>query len=457
MIRVFLVAEDLRDAVRAVVPEDVILAVLQASEPAGRITMPEPEPGWNVTAAIAREQEADQVRAALEGSAYHGTPVVAVAHNRPDDLARDLMALLLRDMRAAEADAGEARAAAAVLRRENMTLNSRFRAVESFLYALGNPEFSQALSWQGGAASVQMAPGSSLSQALPLNAVGIAAVDLWFAEVLGPALSDLEVALVDAAGVRSLLHPLVPDVETGWLRFALSEPLAGQGRDCRLELRWSGERALRLGLGLPVPDRRFAATTEGRALSETLALRVWKSLPGVRLPAPAPILPTGRLVEVGSAELVLPARLPAPALLAQPNNVQDHVSSEFWHNENAIIVHPSRQGAVCAIVRDIEVGRVSHVSALVNVGHARAPALNFCIGIAPQGAVDEDGLWQRRMGAWLTGLPAHGWGEVHAFAPEPIEGRMDLLLATALATDGPNDMSWGLFRGFRIGQAEPGA
>ena len=33
---------------------------------------------------------------------------------------------------------------------------------------------------------------------------------------------------------------------------------------------------------------------------------------------------------------------------------------------------------------------------------------------------------------------------------ERIEGRADILLAASLATDGPNDMSWGLFRGFRI-------
>ena len=50
----------------------------------------------------------------------------------------------------------------------------------------------------------------------------------------------------------------------------------------------------------------------------------------------------------------------------------------------------------------------------------------------------------------VHGLPPHGWSQAHCIPVEPIVGRADILLAVSLASDRPNDLSWGLFRGFRI-------
>ncbi len=290
-----------------------------------------------------------------------------------------------------------------------------------------------------------------------MNAVGLAAIDLWFPEVVTPSIGALAVRVEDASGQVHPLQPAGPEMglETGWMRFILPQPIPGVGRDCRLRVEWSGDSTISLGLGPAVPDQRFrACATDGPAPDETLALRVWQSIGGARLPGCAPLISAGQAVSIRDAQFVSAGALPRPELLASPLQASDHVSTAYWRKEDMILVHPSRSGPCCAIIRNVDLAGLSHVSALVTVGHDRAPHLNFCIGVAPHGLVDQDGFWQRRMGPWVTGLPARGWAQAHCIPVEPITGRADLLLAVSLAGDVPNDFSWGLFRGFRFSTGE---
>lgn len=334
-----------------------------------------------------------------------------------------------------------------------MDLATRLREIEVLLHGLGSPQFSKALSWQPGGSVLTLTPGQSVGQVLPISAVSLTAIDLWFPQVVMPVIDDLAVTIEDAAGQVYPLQPVNPDMglETGWLRFGLAEPIPGVGRDCRVKLTWSDEASISLGLSQAVPDPRFRATlSAGRGPDETLALCAWQSLGGIRLPACAPAFSTGRVVSILKAEFIRASALPRPQLLAMPVLATDHVSTAFWEKEDAILVHPSRSGPACAIIRGVDLAGLSHLSALVNVGHARAPSLNFALGVAPQGAVDEDGHRQRRLGPWVTGIPAQSRGQAHCLPVEPITGKADILLATSLATDVPNDLSWRLFRGLRF-------
>ncbi|MFT4012594.1 MAG: DUF6212 domain-containing protein [Paracoccus sp. (in: a-proteobacteria)] len=369
----------------------------------------------------------------------------------------DLIDILLNRAVNSEEDAGRARLSAAILRRENGDLEENLKSVENFLYTLGNPRFMRALSWEPVGSMVTLAPGAELAQRLPVGAASVAAVDLWVPAGLREDLARLTLHLVCASGQSHDLarSPALAGVDAGWMRFVLPAPLPGPEQDCVLRLTWTGAQPFALGLGHAVPDPSFAARLAGTPGEErVLAVRVWKSLPGVRLPEPGLLLPDRAPVLPGDAGFISPAELPLPELFAVPPLATDHVSTAFWESEDAIMVHPSRQGAVCAVIRDVELPALAHISALVNVGHPRAPSLNFSVGVAPHGQVDEDGYWQRRMGPWVHGLPAHGWSQAHCIPVETIMGRADILLAVSLASDMPNDMSWGLFRGFRISRRD---
>lgn len=374
----------------------------------------------------------------------------------PEDtskLAMDIIQLLMERLKRTEEDAGCARLSASILRRENLALEENLKSVENFLYTLGNPRAMRALSWDPVGKLVAIASGEALVQQLPVGAASISAVDIWLPNGQRAALSGLECRLLCASGQGHTLlaTPALGGLDAGWVRFSLPAPLQVPEQDCALRLSWRGTDDFVMGLGNAVPDRRFAAHLDsGETQDHVLALRVWKSLPGVRLPEPAPSLGGEGPAPLDDAGFLSPSDLPRPELFASPPLVDDHVSASFWENEDAIMVHPSRHGPVCAVIRDVELPALSHLSALVNVGHPRSPSLNFSVGVAPHGAVDEDGYWQRRMGPWVHGLPPHGWSQAHCIPVEPIVGRADILLAVSLASDRPNDLSWGLFRGFRI-------
>ena len=379
--------------------------------------------------------------------------MIELDRQQPEACGPALINFLISEVTSARREAGEAHFLAASLRTEGCGIEARLREIESLLYSLGNPQFSNALSWHPTGAMLTLESGESVTQTLPLNAVSLTAIDLWFPQVILPVIEALAVEVEDAAGQVYPMRAASPDLglETGWFRFSLPEPIAGSSRDCRVKANWLGVGKISLALGLSVPDPRFGATLDtGIVHEQTLAMRVWHSIGGVRLPPCTPVLSTGHPVSIRQSEFVTPSSLPLPQVFALPIQATDHVSTAYWENEDSVLVHPSRTGPVCAIIREVDLAGLSHISALVNVGHVRSPSLNFAIGVAPHGLVDEDGFWQRRIGPWITGLPARGWGQVHCVPVEAITGKADLLLAVSLATDVPNDLSWGLFRGFRF-------
>ncbi len=446
-----LVLVDVRalDVVRRHLPDEIQAQGVDTAESAG-FNLVSDRP---VVGGVALTGQGASLRAALSDGPFHDLPIAELDPDQPDAVPVTLFRLLLTGLQGAYQQMGDARSAAALLRGEKIAMETRFREIENLLYTLGSPQVVNALTWPAAGGMLTLAQGQTVAQVLPLNVVSLTAIDLWCPQVLTPQIAQLSVAVEDVSGAIYKMQPAAPELglETGWLRFVLAAPVDGIGRDCRLVVRWSGEGSIRLALGQPVPDKRFQATIlDGSATDETLSLRVWKSVGGVRLPSCTPSTAGARSVSIRSADFLSAGNLPRPQIFASPPASTDHVSAAYWHNEDSILVHPSRSGAACAIIRDVDLAGLSHLSALVTVGHNRAPHMNFAVGVAPHGAVDDDGLWQRRLGTWAVGVPPHGWAEAHCFPVEPITGRADILLATSLATDVPNDLSWGLFRGFRI-------
>ena len=170
---VFFVQEGLRDQIAAIMPADCVECVglsdgmaairrLDGRRPAGVIT------GKGAAAKMPALPAALQMLPRLEFDPRN-----------QKKLAADIIGLLLDQMNSVESDAGSARLAASILRNENNALEESLKAVEDFMYSLGNPRYMKSLSWEPVGQIARIEPRSVAEQVLPLSIACIAAVDLW--------------------------------------------------------------------------------------------------------------------------------------------------------------------------------------------------------------------------------------------------------------------------------------
>ncbi|AXC49591.1 hypothetical protein DRW48_07705 [Paracoccus suum] len=386
-----------------------------------------------------------------------GLPDLAVA--ALEDAITAVPAALAARLAAAERDAGIARRSAALLRRETEEVSRRLNTLEAFIWGLGGPRQMQALHWPP-ADRIAHAPAADavLTQRLPIDSPGIAAVDLWLPDAGESEARELSVAILDSEGT---VHALRLDDgalrrDDGWLRFLAPAPLAGDRQDCSLQLSGADPK-LSLGLGPAVPDPDFALhgsdTQDGEDSDRTLALRVWRATGGAGL-----TITEGGAGRPGNAfaQRIRPADMPRPSLLATPRGAKDYVATAFWAGEDAILVHPSAGGPVCALLQRVPLAGLTRLSAVVHAARRDGPPVAFALGVSQSGNITEDN-WADHLGPWVT-LPPGGWGEVHApLKAAAMSGeRCDVALATAVAGGASNDNAWALFRAFRaVGRFEP--
>lgn len=389
----------------------------------------------------------DATRDALVAAGLAHLPV-AVWQDDP----AGLVLALATTLEATLADAGAARRASALLRRENEALNRRFKALENFVWTLGGPHTSLALSWAPGAGiALPSGEGRKVRQRLPIDVSALAAVELLLPEADPEDAATLDVAIEDSEG---RCHPLQLATGAawrmdGWLRFATEQPLSIDPQDGALVIT-APQADMIFGLGLPVPDPDFTADGLEGAGEATLALRVWKGIAGTA----GQMAPTAPAIAGLQHERVMPSDLPAPTLLAKPTETHDYVKTEFWTREDAFLVHPSENGPVCAVIPRVPAGSLQRLSAVVCNGRSDSAVLGFALGFAPAGQATAEN-WPDFIGEWLF-LPPEGWGEVHAppRRSDMTGGQLwDVLLASCVAGNASDDGAWALFRAFRFSQA----
>jgi hypothetical protein len=373
-------------------------------------------------------------------------------------LCSNLLALVER----AETSAAHAHKANARLRADLMALQDGFSAFDSVFYQLGAPAFSRVLAIPAGTQEVSAPepPAGSegdgsqptrdffVEQVLPVSQRGVGGVELFVTRLPRRSGSSLTIALGDAPHGPAI-EALWSDLVAGWNRFVFPRAIDGDRVEAKLSVRTTlvGTDTAGFGLGPPVPLRRFRLSTNGTSPPDsTLAIRVWRGIPGASVPSferAAPI--RGRR----SAErLLMPSECPAPELLSVPDGREDFVRAEYWGKENAILVHGTVQGPVTALLRNIPVKSLTGVSAIVQAGHASSPELAFRVGAWPSGT-DHGDLANDSAPLW-TALPPQQWGETHASLDQPYTGALDLSLTVRAINASASNWAWGLFRGFRL-------
>jgi hypothetical protein len=142
-----------------------------------------------------------------------------------------------------------------------------------------------------------------------------------------------------------------------------------------------------------------------------------------------------------------PQFLPRPQILGDPRTLSGYVTADYWEREDAFLIHPPLQKALCAICRGVPLSRVVQVAAAVHAARVDGPGIGFSVGVAPVDAATPAN-WEDFMGPVVSLAPGD-WGVVRAEVASPTSGdSCDLLLATRVLSRGANDNAWALFRRF---------
>jgi len=242
-----------------------------------------------------------------------------------ESVAAALGAALAAEKRAAAA----LRAESAALRQDFMRLQQGFAETEDFLNAAFAPTFTCARAWEPAEGAVS----GAVNQRLPVGSIGLVAVDIWamgagrgqlrFGRLTGPDFG--EAISLEASG-------------EGWVRAMLPRPLAGLAEDVVIKI----EVDFELGLSLPIPLEYMHA----KGADAPLALRVWKGLPGCRIPE----------MEPRGARFVLPASaLPTPEVQGG--------TAKLMSGRDAYSLHPGHDGKMDFVFRGIEVSGAANIAA----------------------------------------------------------------------------------------------
>jgi len=236
-----------------------------------------------------------------------------------------LSAALLRERQTA----ASLRAESAALRRDFMRLQQSFAETEDFLNAAFAPVFTCARVWEYAEGAV----AGEVAQRLPVGSIGLVAVDIW---ARGAGVGQLRFGRLTGPDFG---EPIVIEAaQEGWVRAMLRVPLSGLAEDVVIRVVADFD----LGLSLPIPLTYMHAS----GAEAPLALRVWKGLPGCRIPEMTP----------RGARYVLPASaLPEPEVQGG--------TAKLMSGRDAYSLHPGHDGKMDFVFRGVEVSSASNIAA----------------------------------------------------------------------------------------------
>jgi hypothetical protein len=294
-------------------------------------------------------------------------------------------------------------------------------------------------------------------QLLPVASQGLAAIELHFPESACTQAGGIEaeLALVETHEVVARWSLEATACKPGWVMLSLPVGLDGGALSLELTLKpLAGFLFLpELSLSAPQPLSRFQARVDGMAFPGALALRCWKTLPGVKVEIATSLaaLAEGRQSDI--VEVALPPRLCA--------TVQRYCTS--WHttweivrglpNKSGVFCHPPppdlTPNLVIGAIDGFEIDRPAHVSAKCVVSNSLAAPVEFGMAILPRGT--------DIYGAIATGRGFSGWvrasfgatGFISAFASaNPVS--QQLFLVTRMADGAANTYAQASFEDLKI-------
>ncbi|MGF1552942.1 MAG: DUF6212 domain-containing protein [Paracoccaceae bacterium] len=399
----------------------------------------------------------DAVRAALAERfdlAYAPPVLLAAPPEREAVLAWIATRLAESVAASARRNADLARRLAAV-RVAHEDTQAAFRRLESHLAGSPTLRPSEALviEPQGRAVAAVPTGEADLVQRLPIASDGVCDLAIHLAEVPARASGRL-VARLDALESGDCLGEWrieASALASGWLRLALGRALDLDRVSLALSLRAPSAAGLAVSLGLPHPETRWCAATDGQALDRVLALKVWKGMPGCAAPtAGTAVLDDAAPVrhrEIGREAL-------STARAQGPGEVR-------WLDDRAaLLVRPEGRAPILARRDACVAPGTRHLRATVLTDHPDAPAVEYALAVRPRAGREgagEGALPRQGVSSPWTRAPAATPSQIHLILPAALTERADLYLGTRLAeADGPAAGVPALFREIETSPFLPG-
>jgi hypothetical protein len=407
----------------------------------------------------------------IEWMAAHDAPVPQVLEWRAGKEGRNLQRVVVELSRILERSTdGQARASgeAQRLRALNADMRYRFAVAEAALQRLGGVPLELAFvndpAAEHSQSTVLNDTEAGISQILPRASAGVAAVAVHFANTAGEAsAAELIAQLVSLEDGRTIERWTVPAraITPGWNLLGLTRAPNGQSRTIELRLsRAPGDDRLpplSLGGGQPVPAFQVKDRATGQpALPNSLALQIWRSLPGVALPGwvdahrPARSRPRSRgLVELPVSPAILRSAYHANAKTAQI----DFPPVVAPPGETAVTCHPPSRGVSLGGIGGAVPGGAMRVSATVSIGNEKSRDVDFCLvaaadaehalaiceGLSEPGAEEGFSGWIRASSRERKRLSVFR---------EPGPDRLGLFVGTRMSRPGDNSYAWARFDTF---------
>jgi len=322
----------------------------------------------------------------------------------------------------------------------------------------------RALVIEPGGASVSLAGCAAgrhlrMRQALPCDSEGVSAIDLYVVRVASDARGTLTVRLsaLDDGEEFGRWSRQYSQLDSGWNCFDLDRNACGPRRTLVVAIETDTEAgiALELGLGHKHPLQEFwLLESTRRAAKATLAVRIWRGIPGVQAggivagdgsrhhAAPGrPLVLVGE--DLAGAIQVSPARDPASMA---PRLVEPVESGR------ALQVHPVPGDITVARLGPLELTGIRHIWADIRTEHEAAKTIEYAMYAGGESAwrkVMNGGWFASRKGfsSWISVAPNTA-SQIHVFLDPGLDGSAYLYLATRCPP--PDDTAYAWARWQRI-------
>jgi len=294
--------------------------------------------------------------------------------------------------------------------------------------------------------------GHSLIQYLPVNSLGLSSFSIHISAKPETGAEPLRIKLkvIETQHIFGTWSIEAGEERKGWVELALQSAIDEPALSLEIIVEWPRDN-WGLALGPPHPYKEFCARTEaGEHLRAPISLRVFSSLPGVRVPA------TTTAIRPIDAPHLLSEFIPYDVYEAVSQvipQVQDNKPTLVFYDRDigCITVHPHIGGLTAGRMNVVVPKHAWRISAQIHLAHERASPTQFGLMVcAPR---DESGELARLVHPDVSTPAFSGWKSVSALETKSVsvllaasqEERPALYLVTRQAPDLSSDFAWARF------------
>jgi Family of unknown function (DUF6212) len=298
------------------------------------------------------------------------------------------------------------------------------------------------------------AAGGSLAQYLPVDSFGISSFSIYIGARPAPSAKPLCVKLkaIETGNVIGTWLIDAADAGDGWLDLALNQAIDGSALSLVVVIEYPAEDGgWSVALGPPHPYQEFCASTSaGEYLSAPIALRIFRSLPGVRVAA------TLKAIRAVDAPIARTEFIPYEAYAAFVQvipSLRDNKQTLVFYDRDigCLTVHPRIGGLTVARLPVVFPKDAWGVSAQIYLAHEKASPTEFGImvcaprdekkGLAALNRTDAPSL---SFSGWKVLQPLETKTISVVFVAPPGE-RQSIYLLTRQAPESSPDFGWARF------------